>query len=186
VLNVRVRFELPTAEAKSGSGVSRGQPPSQLTRGLESAKARVGPRATALAASRGPDPGTIARNDGSVIFVGRPCNLVHFVKVPERMGPTRQIASDIRMSKRPPLLLRWRILQTASNPFCIGQLRHRKESHPGNHERIGDQDLWDKKQLLRCPPLHSENKAGVDAVRSSVPFHRNDRKATRLARVTTP
>jgi site-specific DNA recombinase len=35
-----------------------------------------------------------------------------------------------------------------SNPIYVGEIRHRKERHPGQHQAIVERELWDKVQLL--------------------------------------
>jgi hypothetical protein len=31
-----------------------------------------------------------------------------------------------------------------SNPICIGEIRHKQERYPGQHEAIVDRELWDR------------------------------------------
>jgi site-specific DNA recombinase len=35
-----------------------------------------------------------------------------------------------------------------SNPIYLGEIRHKSIRHPGLHELIVDQELWDRTQLL--------------------------------------
>src|SRR5262249_3072773 len=34
------------------------------------------------------------------------------------------------------------------NPVYVGEIRHREERHPGQHQAIVDRELWDEVQLL--------------------------------------
>jgi site-specific DNA recombinase len=65
----------------------------------------------------------------------------------------RGIVSKIRLSKagiqsggRP--FSRGALYELLSNPVYVGEIRHRKDRHPGQHEAIVDRELWDKVQRL--------------------------------------
>ncbi len=38
------------------------------------------------------------------------------------------------------------LYESLSNPVYIGEIRHRKEGHPGQHQPIMDRDLWERVQ----------------------------------------
>jgi len=42
------------------------------------------------------------------------------------------------------------LYELLSNPIYVGEVRHRKDRHPGQHQAIVDRGLWDKVQRLLC------------------------------------
>src|SRR5258708_36987573 len=38
------------------------------------------------------------------------------------------------------------LYELLSNPIYIGEIRHREERHPGQHEPIMDRELWERAQ----------------------------------------
>ncbi len=42
------------------------------------------------------------------------------------------------------------LYELLSNPLYVGEIRHRKDRHPGQHEAIVERELWDKVQRLLC------------------------------------
>jgi site-specific DNA recombinase len=64
---------------------------------------------------------------------------------------TDGIVSKIRISKRGnrtggKVFSRGALYELLSNPAYIGEIRHRKERHPGQHEPIVDRELWERVQ----------------------------------------
>jgi site-specific DNA recombinase len=67
----------------------------------------------------------------------------------------RGIVSKIRISKAGiqsggQSLSRGALHQLLCNPIYVGEIRHRKERHPGQHEAILDRELWDQVQRRLC------------------------------------
>ena len=67
----------------------------------------------------------------------------------------RGIVSKIRVSKSGTRsggrsFSRGALYKLLSNPIYIGEIRHRKERHPGQHEPIVDRELWEKTQQQLC------------------------------------
>ena len=63
----------------------------------------------------------------------------------------RGIVSKIRISKSGnrtggKAFSRGALYELLSNPVYIGEIRHRKERHPGQHEPIMDRELWERVQ----------------------------------------
>ncbi len=63
----------------------------------------------------------------------------------------RGIVSKIRISKSGnrsggKVFSRGALYELLSNPVYIGEIRHRKERHPGQHEPIVDRELWERVQ----------------------------------------
>lgn len=58
------------------------------------------------------------------------------------------IRSKVRGDKGGLPFLRGMLYWTLSNPLYIGQIRHKGACHPGQHEAIIDQELWEKVQQL--------------------------------------
>jgi len=63
----------------------------------------------------------------------------------------RGIVSKVRVSKKGVKsgghsFLRGALYELLSNPIYIGEIRHRKERHPGQHEPILERELWEKAQ----------------------------------------
>jgi site-specific DNA recombinase len=65
----------------------------------------------------------------------------------------RGIVSKLRVSKagirsggQP--FSRGALHELLSNPIYVGEIRHRKDRHPGQHQPIVDRELWDKVQRL--------------------------------------
>ena len=67
----------------------------------------------------------------------------------------RGIGSKIRVSKSGTRsggrsFSRGALYKLLSNPIYIGEIRHKKECHPGQHEPIVDRVLWEKTQQQLC------------------------------------
>ena len=67
----------------------------------------------------------------------------------------RGIISKIRVSKSGirsggQSFSRGALHELLCNPIYVGEIRHRKDRHPGQHEAIVDRELWDKVQRLLC------------------------------------
>jgi site-specific DNA recombinase len=67
----------------------------------------------------------------------------------------RGIVSKIRMSKSGTrsggrCFSRGALYKLLTNPIYIGEIRHRKERHPGQHEPIVDRGLWEGTQRQLC------------------------------------
>ena len=67
----------------------------------------------------------------------------------------RDIVFKIRMSKSGTRsggrsFSRGALYKLLSNPIYIGEIRHRKERHPGQQEQIVDRELWEKTQRQLC------------------------------------
>jgi hypothetical protein len=67
----------------------------------------------------------------------------------------RGIVSKIRMSKSGTrsggrCFSRGALYKLLTNPIYIGEIRHRKERHPGQHEPIVDRGLWETTQRQLC------------------------------------
>ena len=63
----------------------------------------------------------------------------------------RGIVSKIRISKNGnrtggKIFSRGALYELLSNPVYIGEIRHRRERHPGQHEPIVDRELWERVQ----------------------------------------
>ena len=63
----------------------------------------------------------------------------------------RGIVSKIRISRSGnrtggKAFSRGALYELLSNPVYIGEIRHRKERHPGQHERLMDRELWERVQ----------------------------------------
>jgi site-specific DNA recombinase len=63
----------------------------------------------------------------------------------------RGIVSKIRVSKSGnrtggKVFSRGALYELLSNPIYIGEIRHRKERHPGQHEPILDREIWERVQ----------------------------------------
>jgi len=63
----------------------------------------------------------------------------------------RGIISKIRLSRNGnrsggKAFSRGALYELLSNPVYVGEIRHRKERHPGQHEPIMDRDLWERVQ----------------------------------------
>ena len=63
----------------------------------------------------------------------------------------RGISSKIRLSRNDnrsggKAFSRGPLYELLSNPVYIGEIRHRKERHPGQHEPIMDRELWERAQ----------------------------------------
>ena len=63
----------------------------------------------------------------------------------------RGIISEIRLSRNGnrsggKAFSRGALYELLSNPVYIGEIRHRKERHPGQHEPIMDRELWERAQ----------------------------------------
>jgi site-specific DNA recombinase len=63
----------------------------------------------------------------------------------------RDIISKIRLSRNGnrsggKAFSRGALYELLSNPVYIGEIRHRKERHPGQHEPIMDRELWERAQ----------------------------------------
>jgi site-specific DNA recombinase len=63
----------------------------------------------------------------------------------------RGIISKIRLSRNGnrsggKAFSRGALYELLSNPVYIGEIRHRKERHPGQHEPIMDRELWERAQ----------------------------------------
>jgi len=67
----------------------------------------------------------------------------------------RGIISKIRVSKAGiqsggQSFSRGALHELLCNPIYVGEVRHRKDRHPGQHEAIVDRELWDKVQRRLC------------------------------------
>ena len=90
----------------------------------------------------------------------------------------RGIVSKIRVSKAGiqsggQSFSRGALHELLCNPIYVGEIRHRKDRHPGQHEAIVDRELWDKVQRLLCeqaahprgrPTDHGSESAHREAV----------------------
>lgn len=70
-------------------------------------------------------------------------------------GAGSEDAEGIRMSKGGTRsggrsFSRGALYKLLSNPVYIGEIRHRKERHPGQHEPIVDRELWETTQRQLC------------------------------------
>jgi site-specific DNA recombinase len=72
----------------------------------------------------------------------------------------RGIVSKVRVSKAGiqsggKSFSRGALHELLTNPVYVGDIRHRKDCHPGQHDAIVDRELWDKVQrLLRAQAAH--------------------------------
>src|SRR4029077_612284 len=62
-----------------------------------------------------------------------------------------EVVSKIRVSRKGirsggRSFSRGALYELLSNPIYIGEIRHKRERHPGQHEAILDRDLWEKVQ----------------------------------------
>src|SRR5208337_3740258 len=81
----------------------------------------------------------------------------------------RGIISKVRVSKagirsggQP--FSRGALHELLSNPTYVGEIRHRKDRHPGQHEAIVDRELWGKvQQRLREQAAHPRGRSTVSA-----------------------
>ena len=91
----------------------------------------------------------------------------------------RGIISKIRLSRNGnrsggKAFSRGALYELLSNPVYIGEIRHRKERHPGQHEPIMDRELWERAQrqlrdqAARCRARAT--KAGHFAAPSMTPI----------------
>ena len=56
-----------------------------------------------------------------------------------------------------------------SNPVYIGEIRHKRDRHPGQHEAIVDRDLWEQvHQRLRTRAARQGSEPSIKAVSSSL------------------
>ena len=73
----------------------------------------------------------------------------------------REIVSKVRVSKSGVRsggrqFSRGALYELLSNPIYLGEIRHKKERHPGQHQPIVSRELWEKVQLrLREPGRHA-------------------------------
>jgi site-specific DNA recombinase len=79
--------------------------------------------------------------------------------------------SKIRMSKSGTrsgghCFSRGALYKLLSNPIYIGEIRHRKEHHPGQHEQIVDRELWEGTQRLLCDHAAHRREKPVHALPS--------------------
>ncbi len=76
----------------------------------------------------------------------------------------RGIVSKVRMSKsgnrsggQP--FSRGSLYELLANPIYVGEIRHRKDRHPGQHQAIVERELWEKvQQLLSDRAAHSRGQ----------------------------
>ncbi|HEY6342942.1 MAG TPA: recombinase family protein [Bryobacteraceae bacterium] len=70
------------------------------------------------------------------------------------------VVSKIRVSKRGDrsggqAFGRGALYELLANPIYLGEIRHRKVRHPGQHQAVVDRSVWDKaQQLLRTQAAH--------------------------------
>jgi site-specific DNA recombinase len=67
----------------------------------------------------------------------------------------REIVSKVRVSKNGvrsggQQFSRGALYELLSNPIYLGEIRHKKERHPGQHEAILSRELWEKVQRRLC------------------------------------
>lgn len=67
----------------------------------------------------------------------------------------REIVSKVRVSKNGvrsggQQFSRGALYQMLSNPIYLGEIRHKKERHPGQHQPIVSRELWEKVQQRLC------------------------------------
>src|SRR5262249_23049358 len=67
----------------------------------------------------------------------------------------REIVSKVRVSKNGVRsggkeFSRGALYELLSNPIYLGEIRHKKERHPGQHEAILSRGLWEKVQRRLC------------------------------------
>ncbi len=67
----------------------------------------------------------------------------------------REIISKVRVSKSGVRsggrqFSRGALYELLSNPIYVGEIRHKKERHPGQHEPIVGRELWEKVQRRLC------------------------------------
>src|SRR5208282_5813625 len=67
----------------------------------------------------------------------------------------REIVSKVRVSKNGVRsggrqFSRGALYQLLSNPIYLGEIRHKKERHPGQHQPIVARELWEKVQQRLC------------------------------------
>src|ERR1700691_4460854 len=65
----------------------------------------------------------------------------------------RGIRSKVRVAKNGRksggnIFSRGALYELLANPIYLGEIRHKRTRHPGLHEPIVDQELWDKTQFL--------------------------------------
>src|SRR5580704_2205130 len=79
----------------------------------------------------------------------------------------RGIVSKIRVSKAGlqsggQSFSRGALHELLCNPIYVGEIRYRKDRHPGQHEAILDRELWDKVQRRLCEQAaHPRGRATV-------------------------
>ena len=76
----------------------------------------------------------------------------------------RGIISKIRLSSNGnrsggKAFSRGALYELLSNPVYIGEIRHRKERHPGQHEPIMDRELWERAQRQRDQAARCRTRA---------------------------
>ena len=76
----------------------------------------------------------------------------------------RGIISKIRLSRNGnrsggKAFSRGALYELLSNPVYIGEIRHRKERHPGQHEPIMDRELWERAQRQRDQAARCRTRA---------------------------
>src|SRR5271169_2945160 len=67
----------------------------------------------------------------------------------------REIVSKVRVSKNGlrsggRQFSRGALYELLSNPIYLGEIRHKKERHPGQHQAIVSRELWEKAQRRLC------------------------------------
>ena len=67
----------------------------------------------------------------------------------------REVVSKVRVSKNGVRsggqpFSRGALYQMLSNPIYLGEIRHKKERHPGQHQPIVSRELWEKVQHRLC------------------------------------
>ena len=67
----------------------------------------------------------------------------------------REVVSKVRVSKNGvrsggQQFSRGALYQMLSNPIYLGEIRHKKERHPGQHQPIVSRELWEKVQQRLC------------------------------------
>ena len=80
-----------------------------------------------------------------------------------RPGPARyhlQVGSPERQTLGSKAFSRGALYSSFSNPVYIGEIRHRKERHPGQHAPIMEPELWERAQhQLRDQAARCKNRA---------------------------
>ena len=75
----------------------------------------------------------------------------------------RKIISKLRLSKNGVRsggrqFSRGALYELLSNPIYLGEIRHRKERHPGQHQPIVSRELWEKVQRRLCDQAATHRK----------------------------